>query len=203
MDFETMKLEMPSQTADSNSKRTREATSGQSTKREELLMATPAAIDENSMQSNIVHDTLIQDIHEAAFTKQQAWQQEPTSPEMNNVVPPSSEKAKIGFNKLSRRFFLSHGFWPWQIVDESYTPKQWSRGILQAFLTIPNDVPLTRLRHLLKTTVDERADRSIDEPRVGVSKGRRLTALDITKLHRSGAWTTSGMLPSLSPLVAC
>ncbi|KAL8922098.1 MAG: hypothetical protein Q9208_005408 [Pyrenodesmia sp. 3 TL-2023] len=72
-------------------------------------MATPAAIDENS---NIVHDTLIQDLHKAAFTEQQAGQQDPTSPEMNNVVPPSSEKAKIGSNKLGRRFFLSHDKFP-------------------------------------------------------------------------------------------
>ncbi|KAL8749569.1 MAG: hypothetical protein Q9184_006757 [Pyrenodesmia sp. 2 TL-2023] len=179
----------------SDSKRASEATPRQSAKRKQLLIATSAAIDKNSRQFDNVHDNLSQDAHKAALTEQQAWQQDPTSPEINNVVPPSSEKAKIDFNKLTKRFFHSHGFWPWQTVDESYTPRQWSRGLLQAFLTIPNDVPLSRLRHLLKTTVDERADRSVDEPRVGVSKGRKLTAPDITKLHRSGLWTSFAMHP--------
>lgn len=182
----------PDTRADSNSKRALEFTPGQFAKRGELLKATPVAIHENSRKSNIVHDTLIQDIQEAACAEQQAWQQDPTLSKIKNVVAPSSEKAKIESDKLSTRFFQSHGFWPWQTVDEPYTPKQWSPRLLKAFLKIPNDMTLTRLRHLLKTTVDER---------VGGAKGRRVTAADISTLVESEMWTSSCMSPSSSSLI--
>ncbi len=157
----------------------------------------------NFKHSPTIHDTRGQGkIYDALSNDQQAGQPHSTWPGMTKSPLPLSVPTPWGSTSnrstsdpvtLKKKFHQAHGFWPSQTLDAAYKPNEWTRGLLTAFNSIPKHIPLARLRQLLKRTIDERADRSPDDSRVGVSKARQIITLDITTLHRSASWSSPGM----------
>ncbi|KAL8898909.1 MAG: hypothetical protein Q9207_006469 [Kuettlingeria erythrocarpa] len=187
-----MPQEMSSLVADSEIKLQPETALGRFATSKPSMTGTRAAVDGKSKHSAIVHDTRVQGkTLDALLT---TWPGMTKSPLPLSVPNPWGSTADPV--TLRKKFFQTHGFWPSQTLYPAHMPKEWTRGLLKAFLSIPKHVPLARLRKLLKTVIDERADRRPDDSRVGVSKARQVINLDIATLHRLALWFSPEQAPT-------
>lgn len=153
------------------------------------IPGTPAAIDADSKHSTIVHDTGIQDkTHDALpADRRAAGQRHLTTPRLSTSpsTSPVSKKRERVCVALRKEFHLAHRFWPSQTLDAAYWPEEWTPELLRAFNQIPKHIRLAPIRELLHKTIDERADRSPDEPRVVITP-------DVTTVLMSGSWSSPG-----------
>ncbi|KAL8709040.1 MAG: hypothetical protein Q9220_006164 [cf. Caloplaca sp. 1 TL-2023] len=82
--------------------------------------------------------------------------------------------------RLSKKLFERWGVWPWELIDATYRPQAWSRGLLEALVKMSYvTADVSQARDKLKSSIQTRSSRSCAQHQPGLSRQAVLVLHDV------------------------